>query len=110
MHARYFANLFKEDEGCVDIDECLADVCQEFSTCFNQLGSYTCLCFEGYEIDESGFCKLAPTLLPTTVNSQFMLNDYESNDIEETEDEISIPSENLDPVVSTDSKNYISES
>ena len=39
-----------------------------------------------------------------------MLNDYESNDIEETEDEISIPSENLDPVVSTDSKNYISES
>ncbi|KAK7446068.1 hypothetical protein BaRGS_00040292, partial [Batillaria attramentaria] len=41
-----------------DIDECLKDphICGNDKICINTIGSYTCSCLEGYELDDSGHC------------------------------------------------------
>ena len=54
---------------CIDIDECSLDthLCDPFSTCTNNFGSYDCICNDGFtgdgytcsDIDELGF-KLVP--------------------------------------------------
>jgi len=43
--------VFKSDE-CVDIDECLTDVCKkEGELCLNNPGSYQCICAQGYKME-----------------------------------------------------------
>ncbi|XP_073502248.1 uromodulin-like [Phyllobates terribilis] len=42
------ATEYKEKEGCVDIDECVANPCHPFATCANYYNSYTCTCLGGY--------------------------------------------------------------
>ena len=47
-----------ESGNCVDIDECTDEnICsfREHSTCFNEIGSYSCMCDEGYE-EVDGLC------------------------------------------------------
>nr|XP_013766684.1 PREDICTED: CD97 antigen-like [Pundamilia nyererei] len=36
--------------GCVDIDECLANICGQYGSCTNTIGSYVCNCNEGFHI------------------------------------------------------------
>ncbi|XP_013410204.1 hemicentin-1 [Lingula anatina] len=41
---------YKSDNGtCIDIDECLSDICPANSRCINKEGSYRCECLPGYE-------------------------------------------------------------
>merc|ERR1711997_1421990 len=45
---------------CVDIDECSdSGACHDFSTCQNEIGSYSCMCNEGYE-EVGGLCVEIP--------------------------------------------------
>uniref|UniRef100_A0A3Q3EHA5 Adhesion G protein-coupled receptor E8 n=1 Tax=Kryptolebias marmoratus TaxID=37003 RepID=A0A3Q3EHA5_KRYMA len=37
-----------ESNPCIDIDECLNNVCGENGDCANQIGSYSCDCHKGY--------------------------------------------------------------
>ncbi|KAH9496285.1 hypothetical protein Btru_018007, partial [Bulinus truncatus] len=40
-----------------DINECLnVSFCPEFSRCVNSIGSYTCECYEGLQMSQSGVC------------------------------------------------------
>lgn len=39
---------------CVDVDECLENVCGENQTCVNNEGSYDCICSDGFENTDSG--------------------------------------------------------
>jgi len=48
--------------NCVDIDECADEnICsiREHSTCFNEVGGYSCMCDEGYE-EVDGLCVEIP--------------------------------------------------
>ena len=58
------------DGGCVDIDECaLPDpVCGLNATCTNTVGSYQCLCDEGYTGDGQD-CELANPYYPECITS-----------------------------------------
>lgn len=35
---------------CLDIDECLANICGQYGSCTNTIGSYVCNCNEGFHI------------------------------------------------------------
>ncbi|XP_040297371.1 uromodulin-like [Bufo bufo] len=42
---------YVENEGCIDINECLNHDCHPFATCTNYYGFYTCTCLGGYNGD-----------------------------------------------------------
>ena len=46
--------------NCLDIDECTEDEtvdCGAHAECYNSVGGYTCVCFNGYEKNEHGQCQ-----------------------------------------------------
>ena len=44
--------------GCSDIDECeRPDACPSNSTCFNSVGSYSCICDPGFSFNDDGECE-----------------------------------------------------
>ena len=46
--------------NCLDIDECTEDErvdCGAHAECYNSIGGYTCVCFNGYEKNEHGQCQ-----------------------------------------------------
>ncbi|XP_056144459.1 LOW QUALITY PROTEIN: adhesion G protein-coupled receptor E1-like [Lampris incognitus] len=48
-----------ESYGCVDVDECLSNICGDDGKCQNTAGSYACTCYKGYHLvpDASPVCQ-----------------------------------------------------
>ncbi len=42
--------------GCEEINECENDPCPENSKCFNNIGSFDCICNEGFALSSGGLC------------------------------------------------------
>ena len=42
--------------GCEEINECENDPCPQNSKCFNSIGSFDCICDEGFAMSQGGLC------------------------------------------------------
>ena len=41
---------------CADEDECLREVCGQYASCVNSIGSYACTCQHGFKMSTAGRC------------------------------------------------------
>ena len=48
--------MFKSMHLITDIDDCDPDPCDQQATCVDQVGSYSCICPEGFESDGMNSC------------------------------------------------------
>ncbi|CAG5130460.1 unnamed protein product, partial [Candidula unifasciata] len=46
-----------------DVNECPGNPCPAHSTCINTWGSFYCVCWNGSNVDPSGFCNVCPSFM-----------------------------------------------